>query len=82
MSKIVEYRCDRCGEPVKPPFDTVTRRGSNYDLCVKCWKALNRFLDGQDEVGDYIFEEVDGPCPHHVPCAYPCTTVWERRKRE
>lgn len=53
-----------------------------YDLCSGCLKKLNRFLNNQDQVGDEVFELVDGPCPHSIPCAGACTSVWEPRKRK
>lgn len=30
---------------------------------------------------DYVYEEFDLPCPHHVPCAYACQgTAYKRRR--
>lgn len=72
MAKV--YRCDRCGKTGKAGdiiFQFV--KPLKYDLCADCIQKLELWLAGEDDTGDYRYEQYDLPCPHHVPCASPCS---------
>ena len=82
--------CDRCGNEIPPGpsgappskqlLDKSLRNGDK-DLCVKCYDAFRLFMNGEDQVGEYVFALRNGECHHHVPCGAPCSTVWKQVPR-
>jgi hypothetical protein len=80
----ITHSCDRCSKTskgeVKPLVES--EGGHTYELCSKCRVAFGRFMQNEECVGDYIYKSYDLPCPHHVPCIFPCSgSAYKLEKR-
>lgn len=81
--QVLVHQCDLCGANMaskKPPAYEVKvgapgyrQMGERYDLCSECKGKLDLFLEGK--LFKHAYREFTLPCPHHVPCAYPCQGV-------
>jgi hypothetical protein len=78
--------CDRCEREIRNRAgvhvitDGFVRNGEK-ELCGECYAAFKLFMNNEDQVGEYVFVLGDGDCPHHVPCASPCTREWKQVHR-
>lgn len=46
MKEVTKYLCDRCnGEAPKTSFTPLAYMGRNYDLCAKCARNMDSFLE-------------------------------------
>jgi hypothetical protein len=86
VSKRVVHECDRCGTDVGkygklyeatlalPGYRGIPER---WEICESCKRKTVKFLN--EKLFRHAFEEFELPCPHHVPCAYPCQGKAYRR---